>query len=461
MRKKETQSMNKQILIIDDQQRILKSLKRNLEHHNYRVECAQNSTETLNILKSSKSDLILLDVMLGKEKGIELLSKLKEDYPQIPIIMITGHGTIEMAVEAVKLGAYDFLEKPLLFKKLLITIERALELTEIKKENDSYKEINGSQFLTTDRTTIEMIEKARRIASTKLPILIYGESGTGKEVLTKELHEASPLKNKPLLQINCAAISESLLDSELFGHSKGAFTGAHADYTGVFEKASGGTLHLDEIADMSLETQAKILRVLENGEYKRIGEQQVRHADLRFIASTNIDLNERVQEGRFRQDLLFRLNAAVIRIPPLRERIGDVFLIAEHFLKKKSLLLDKKFQISDEVKDLFSHHLWHGNVRELRNTIDFASAVASTNTISKEDLPESFFAENSNQNKDGYIDTENTSSTRRVIRENNPEKRKIIQALEDSKYNKKKAAEMLNISRRSLYNKIARLKIEI
>ena len=452
--------MTKRIIIVDDQERILKSLKRNLTKLDYSVECAQNSQHTLDLLDSSGADLILLDVMLGKERGIELLQKLKAEYPDIPVIMITGHGTIEMAVEAVKLGAYDFLEKPLLFNKLLITITRAFELEEIKRENQSYQNIKSSGFLTNDPETRDIIERAHRIACTDLPILIYGESGTGKEILTKELHSCSNLHDKPLIQINCAAIPESLLDNELFGHTRGSFTGATTDYSGVFEKASGGTLHLDEIADMSLETQAKILRVLESGEYKRIGEQQIRHANIRFIASTNIRLDKRVNEGRFRQDLLFRLNAAVIRIPPLRERVDDIFLIAKHFLQKKSLLLGKEFELSAEVQEAFAAHIWPGNVRELRNTIDYASAVASSNMIKVKDLPERFFgipATPAGENE--TIDS--TSITRRIIRDSNQERREILQALEDARYNKKKAAEMLNISRRSLYNKIAKHKIEV
>ena len=452
--------MTKRIIIVDDQERILKSLKRNLTKLDYAVECAQNSSETLELLNSQGADLILLDVMLGKEKGIELLQKLKAEYPELLVIMITGHGTIEMAVEAVKLGAYDFLEKPLLFNKLLITINRAFELAEIKRENQSYQNIKSSRFLTADPITRDIIERAHRIAGTDLPILIYGESGTGKEILTKELHSFSALRDKPLIQINCAAIPESLLDNELFGHTRGSFTGATSDYSGVFEKASGGTLHMDEIADMSLETQAKILRVLESGEYKRIGEQQIRHANIRFIASTNIRLDQRVDEGRFRQDLLFRLNAAVIRIPPLRERIDDIFLIAGHFLQKKSLLLGKEFELSNEVKKAFSAHIWPGNVRELRNTIDYASAVAGSDTIRLKDLPERFFASPTDTaSMSEAIDS--TSITRRIIRDGNQEKREILQALEDARYNKKKAAELLNISRRSLYNKIAKHKIEV
>ncbi len=451
--------MYKSIVIVDDQERILKSLKRNLAKLDYQVECAQNTAQTLELLQEKQADLVLLDVMLGKEKGTELLQLIKSRYPDITVIMITGHGTIEMAVEAVKLGAYDFLEKPLLFNKLLITIERAFELKKIKQENQSYQQINAANFITSDPETKDIVERARRIAGTDLPILIYGESGTGKEVLTKELHAASPLSGKPLIQVNCAAIAESLLDSELFGHTRGSFTGATSDYSGVFEKASGGTLHLDEIADMSLETQAKILRVLESGEYKRIGEQRIRRADIRFIASTNIDLDERVKEGRFRQDLLFRLNAAVIRIPPLRERICDVFMIAEHFLKKKSLLLGKDFELSDEVRVAFSSHSWYGNVRELRNTIDYASAVTASNVIQLCDLPESFFAV-INDNTEAE-ETDSTSITRRIIRDGNQERCKILQALEDARYNKKRAAELLKISRRSLYNKIAKHKIEV
>ncbi len=452
--------MKKRIIIVDDQERILKSLKRNLTKLDYNVNCAQNSEQTLNLLRDDEADLILLDVMLGKEKGLTLLSDLKSKYPDMPVIMITGHGTIEIAVEAVKRGAYDFLEKPLLFNKLLITINRVFELEKIKKENKSYSDIKCTSFLTADSETREIVQRAERIAATDLPILIYGESGTGKEILTQQLHTCSALKDKPLIQVNCAAIAETLLDSELFGHARGAFTGATSDYSGVFEKASGGTLHLDEIADMSLETQAKILRILESGEYKRVGEQKIRHADIRFIASTNIDLDKRVREGRFRQDLLFRLNAAVIRIPPLRNRINDIFLISEHFLKKKTLLLGKVFSLSSEVIEAFTTHSWHGNVRELKNTIDYASAVATKDVIELTDLPESFFV-NPVQKKEITEEVDSTSITRRIIRDGNKERREILQALEDARYNKKRAAELLNISRRSLYNKIAKHKIEV
>ena len=453
--------MSKRIVIVDDQDKILKSLARNLTRLGYLVDCTQSSQETLNVCKNNIPDLVLLDVMLGSESGIDLLSKLKVLYPDIPIIMITGHGTIERAVEALKRGACDFLEKPLLFNKLLITIERIFELEDVKKENSTYKDINCAKFITGDKATQELVERAKRIAATEIPILIYGESGTGKEVLTQELHASSRRSSAPLVQINCAAIPANLLDNELFGHKKGAFTGAISDYSGVFEKASGGTLHLDEIADMSLETQSKILRVLESGEYKRIGEQLVRHANIRFIASTNIDLNERVRENRFRQDLLFRLNAAVIRIPALRERKGDIMLIAQHFLDKKAILLSRKLYLSNEVEELFKNYSWCGNVRELRNTIDYASAVCRGDTIELNDLPEGLSSGQTNCESPKNKETTSTSITTRITRNGKSEKESIIAALHEAKFNKKRAAEILSISRRSLYNKIAKHSIEV
>ncbi len=375
---------------------------------------------------------------------MEVLQQLTAVDKHPPVIMITGFGSIETAVKAVKSGAYDYVQKPLNFNKLLSTIENAVKLSELKKENRQLKsrivELSD-RIVTQDKSMLDLCHKARRLAATEIPILVLGENGTGKELLANFIHNHSNRSSRSFNCINCAAFPESLLDNELFGHEKGAYTGANGTFCGVFEKADHGTLLLDEIGDMAPTTQAKILRTLQNNEIRRIGGNKNIHIDVRFIACTNKDLDQLISKGRFREDLYYRINAATLIIPPLRARLGDIPLLVDHFLEVYAENNSKKMAgVSEKVLHCFLNYHWPGNIRELKNTINYAATMAQSDRIRIEDLP-AIFCEMEAQGAD-YNIREAT------------EKMMIMRMLKQAEYNKRKAAKLLKISRKTLYNKL-------
>jgi len=435
--------MTKEVLIIDDKVKLCKSLAMNFEEFDYTARYSTNGADALNELRAHPISVVLLDLSLGDESGIDILQSILKLKPGLPVIMITGYATLETAVEAIKLGAIDFLEKPLKFDKLFTVVENAIKLASLEKENSKLKTRISS--LTPKITMVsnqmeKIYKRAEKLAKSDIPVLIYGESGTGKELLAKFIHNNSPRAANELIQVNSAALHDNLIDSELFGHEKGSFTGADKKYIGVFEQASESTLHLDEVGDMTLATQAKILRALENKEIKRVGGNRAINVDFRFITSTNKDLKELMAENLFREDLYFRLTSAVLTLPPLRDRAEDIPLLTSEFLSDFASSNNTDcIKVDDDVMSALKAYKWPGNIRELKNTINYMATVCCDDTITIDDLPHSF-AEIAPQQQNGTLEE--------------TEKQQIIRTLRQTGNNKKKTAEILNISRKTLYNKL-------
>jgi len=401
-------------------------------------------------LQESSPDAVLLDISLGNEDGMRILKEIKQLNPHLPVIMITGFGTIKTAVAAIKSGAFDYIQKPLEFNKLMVIVENAVKMYRLKKENQNYRRKifrMTQKIITGNKKMIGICSKAERLAGTNFPLLIQGESGTGKEGMAEFIHNHSDRNSMDLLKINCAAFPENLLDNELFGHEKGAYTGAHSQFRGVFEKAAGGTLLLDEIGDMSLATQAKILRTLQNHEIRRIGSEHTLKVDVRFIASTNKDLKELIQKGLFREDLYYRLSTATIHLPPLKDRKDDIPILVRSFLEELNVdIPDRALRPGNEFLQALLEHDWPGNIRELKNTVNYTAAICMGDELSIEDLPPSFPGKELVLNSHGLL----KSSERNLI----------IKTLQQTNYNKKKTAELLKISRKTLYNKMARYELQ-
>ncbi len=377
------------ILIVDDEEGIRESLSGILEDDGYDVLTADSGEEAVRILRETSPDLIFLDIWLTGMDGIKTLQEIKAMKPDVPVIMISGHGSIELAVKATQIGAYDFLEKPLSLERALLVSKRAIEKRALERENIAllenltrkWKLIGESQKIKDLR---EQMELAARSNSR---VLIFGESGTGKEVAARLLHEKSPRDGKPFVEVNCAAIPQELIESELFGHEKGSFTGAFEKKNGKFELADGGTLFLDEIGDMSLQTQAKVLRVIETQEFQRVGGNKNINVDVRIIAATNKDLREEVKKGSFREDLFFRLNVIPLIVPPLRERKEDIPLLVEYFLDSLAAEYGKPpRKILPEALKYLQSYNWPGNVRELKNVIERLVIMTPSNIIDARNL---------------------------------------------------------------------------
>ncbi len=441
--------MLKDILIVDDNVKLAKSLARNFEQLGHAVRSATDSRGALEILGNHPVGVVLLDIVLGAEDGLSVLKEIVRRFPGMPVIMITGFGSIESAVTSVKLGAFDYAQKPLDFNKVLKIVENAIRIGELEQENSTLRnrimELSGN-IVTRNSEVLAVCEKARKLAATNISVLILGENGTGKELLASLIHNASTRASRKLVTVNSAAFPDSLLDNELFGHEKGAFTGAQSRFIGIFERARDTTLYLDEIGDMSLSSQAKILRVLQNQEIRRIGGSETIKVDVRLITSTNRDLDRLIREKRFRQDLYYRLNAAILKLPPLRERRDDIPLLVDHFLAQFSLENGKKVRfVSSEVMERLMEHAWPGNIRELRNTINYAATLTVTDRIHLEDLPACLQETRERPRGDSMLVE--------------AEKRLILRTLRETGNNKRKAAMVLNISRKTLYNKLKKYEI--
>lgn len=387
-----------EVLVVDDEPAILRTLSLSLESLGLEVESAATPLEALDIARreGTEIDLAFIDLKMHPIDGIDLMRRLQLLQPQMTPIIVTAHGTIDSAVSAIKRGAFDYLQKPFDLDDLRRVVDGALRFHRQKSflSNDPAgpSDRETESVVTEDPVMIEKIALARRAASTPLSILIEGESGTGKELFAKLIHRASDRAAGPLVRVNCAALPENLLESELFGHVRGAFTGAHQDRKGRFELADGGTIFLDEVGEIPLAVQAKLLRVLQEGEFERVGESSTRTVDVRVIAATNRQLEEEVRRGGFREDLYYRLNGITLRIPPLRERKGDISLIAGHFVSRISSGSGEPRQLADEVIRALEAHTWKGNVRELENVISRAVYLARGSVIQLDDLPEEFRA---------------------------------------------------------------------
>lgn len=378
------------VLIVDDEATIIESLEGILSDDGFEVMHAFNGYEALKKIETLSPDIVLLDIWMPGMDGIETLKEIKKIAPHLPVVMITGHGTIESAVDATKSGAYDFLEKPLSIDKVMVTINNALNFRKLEEENLYLrkKTIEKNSITGTSKTVQQLYGQIMNAAPTDSSILITGENGTGKEMVARTIHQFSSRPDKPMIVMNCAAIPEENLDSELFGHEKGAFEDATSKNKGKFELAAGGTLFLDEIGDMNINTQAKILRALESKTFQRIGGGRTLHMDVRLIASSNKDLEKEIAAGNFREDLFFRLNVIPIAVPPLRQRIQDLPLLADTFFGKLSEQSStRKKSLTKEALALLMEYEWPGNVREFKNLIERLFIMVTSDVIDIDDIP--------------------------------------------------------------------------
>ncbi len=442
------------VLVVDDEAGIRESLKDILEDEGYEVLTAANAQEAVDLFNHSSPDLVYLDIWLPDRDGLEVLEEIKAKDSSIPVVMISGHGTIEVAVKATKLGAYDFLEKPLSLERVLLTAQRAIERGRLELE---YRQLKSKlsdryQFVGRSDTVRKLREEVERVAKTSSRVLITGESGTGKELIARLIHETSPRSHQPFVEVNCAAIPQELIESELFGHEKGSFTGAHERKKGKFELADRGTLFLDEIGDMSLLTQAKVLRVIETQEFQRVGGSKNIKTDVRIIAATNKNLEEEVRKGNFREDLFYRLNVIPIHIPPLRERKEDIPVLVDYFLKTISAEYGRPPKtIKDDALQLMMQYDWPGNVRELKNAVERLVIMCPSDEITARDIAS--FKKDSTED---YFSYKTLKEAREAF-----ERDFILRKLKENNWNISRTAEILNIERSNLYRKIKSYGIQI
>lgn len=450
------------ILVTDDEKSIRNSLRDILEFEEYRVLEAESASQAFDILEEEeKVDLMLLDIKMKGTDGMEMLRKLQEGPYNFPVIMISGHGNIEVAVEATKIGAFDFITKPPDLNRLLVSIRNALERHHLTKENEGIRSqlpkvpeiIGKSKAIEKIKSNIE------KVAPTNSRVLITGENGTGKELVARWIHEKSKRKSGPFVDVNCAAIPSELLESELFGHEKGSFTGATRQRIGKFEQADSGTLFLDEIGDMSADAQAKVLRALQENAIMRVGGSKKIPVNVRIIAATNKDLQKEIENKNFREDLFHRINVIPIHIPPLRQRKEDIPLLAENYLNH---LAEKDIVFSNvsfepEALEAFKHQKWSGNVRELQNAVERLGLLAEDSVIKKEDVDQ---LTSSAPGNDNGIDTLiHEAKTFQHFKEH-AERLFLLQKLEENEWNISQTANEIDIQRSHMYNKMKKYDIE-
>jgi len=447
--------MVRRILIIDDEQGIRAALGQLLEFEGYEVRAVANAVDGIAEYQALTPHLVFLDVKMAGIDGVEALKKIKEHDPAAIVVMISGHATIQTAVEATQLGAYDILEKPLDTDRILVTLRNALQHLDLHEENARLKETIQSRYEIVGRSYAirAVLDKIDRIAKTPSRVLITGENGTGKELVARALHQQSTRAAGPFIEVNCAAIPGELIESELFGHLKGSFTGAVADRAGKFEQAHTGTIFLDEIGDMSLAAQAKVLRVLEDGVVTRIGGSKQEKVDVRVLAATNKNLETEIAEGRFREDLFYRLNVLPIHIPPLRERREDIPLLVAHFV---AVLASREGiaprTISVDAVERLTHLEWPGNVRELRNTIERLLILSAGPRITGDDVARLVGRRDPEQAGLGsLLEVKNFEEFRRAA-----ERAYLLAKLRDYDWNVSETARALDMPRSNLYKKIER-----
>lgn len=448
------------VLVVDDEESIRDSLSGALTDEGFSVLKAEDGTKALQMIGQEGPEVVLLDIWMPGIDGIETLNRIKIEHPEIQVIMISGHGTIETAVKATKLGAFDFIEKPLSLDKVILTIEHALDFRRLSEENLRLrKEIDERFEIIGHSPVIQNVrERIRMVAPADSWVLITGENGVGKELVARAIHRESSRRTNAFVGVNCAAIPEELIESELFGHEKGAFTGATARKKGKFDLADKGTLFLDEIADMSLKTQSKVLRILQEQKFERVGGERTIHVDVRVIAATNRNLEEEIRKGRFREDLYYRLNVIPIHVPALRERKEDIPLFADHFLHQFSVQHGKeKKEISPAAIEVLKDHSWPGNVRELKNLIERLVILTPRRKIEVNDLLDSLKPGSSAPPQgEAYVDGESLKeATSRFEREF------IVKRLAQNHGNIARTAEQIGIARRNLHRKIRQLGIRV
>ena len=438
------------ILIIDDEKNIRQGLAAALEMDGYNVLMADNGETGLQLALRGDIDLIITDLRMPGVSGEEVLQKVSSSSPGLPVIVLTGHGSIDSAVDAMRSGAYDFLTKPLNLDRLSLIVKRALQNRELSLQHRQLKEEldSNKSFESIIGKSAEMqkiFEMVRRVASSKASVLITGESGVGKELIANAVHNLSPRKEKPLIKVHCAALSENLLESELFGHEKGAFTGANARKRGRFELAHGGSIFLDEIGEINQNVQIKILRVLQDKRFERVGGEETVETDVRVIAATNRNLEEEITKGNFREDLYYRLNVVHIHVPPLRERKDDIPLMVSSFLKEFAKENGKNItSIDSHARSALYKYDWPGNIRQLRNCMESAVVMCAGETLTLADFPPTISANN----------TQDLVQIPNGITLEEAEKIYIQESLAANQGNKSKTAEILGIGRKTLHRKL-------
>lgn len=437
----------KTILIADDEKNMIWALKKALKDENYKIITASDGLEAYSIAASEEPDLVLLDLRMPKMDGLEVLKKLKEDDRSIPVVMITAHGTMESAIDAMKLGAIDYISKPFDIEELKLVINKALNIGSMQDQIEYLTEEltrnTGSVIIGESEKIMEVLNIVSRVASSNATVMITGESGTGKEVIANSIHFSSNRKNKPYVKINCGAIPENLLESELFGYEKGAFTGAISRKPGKFELADGGTIFLDEVGELNTDIQVKLLRAIQEHEFERIGGVETIKVDVRIIAATNRNLKEMVDSGEFREDLYYRLNVIPIELPPLRERKKDIPKLIEFFTEKFCGEIGReRLYFDEDSMNILINYEWKGNIRELENVIERLVILCQENRVRKEMLPREILYSGNHDNQ--FVLPDEGISLDEV------EKSFIIQALEKTDYNQTHAARILGITRHTL-----------
>jgi two-component system nitrogen regulation response regulator NtrX len=439
------------VLIIDDEESVRSALRMIFEYEGYECLLAQNGAAGLKIAEKDEPDLVLLDIKMPQMDGMEVLKQLRQAQPSLPVVILSGHGTVQTAVEATKLGAFDFIEKPPESERILLIARNALSQRRLTEENrrlrltfdDRYRMVGKSAGLE------KVWDAVRRAAPTNATVLITGESGVGKELVARAIHRNSLRKDEPFVQVNCAAIPEELIESELFGHEKGSFTGATEKQIGKFELAHRGTIFLDEVGDMSLRTQAKVLRVLQEGEVERIGSQKTIQVDVRVIAATNKALEDAIAKGDFREDLFFRLSVIPIHMPPLRERPDDVDVLVQHFVAQ--FAAENNFKpraFNAEAMEVLRRHPWRGNVRELKNTIERLLIMVEGDQIGADHLAEVL----RRPGDSGGLPVDAAASLRDF--KESAERAFLVQKLRESRWNISATAAAIGTPRSNLYKKL-------
>ena len=447
--------MARTVLVVDDEDSILLSIEGVLSDEGFNVICVKSGEEALDKIQELLPDIVLLDIFMPDGiDGIETLIRIKQKYPMMPVIMMSGHGTIETAVKATKLGAYDFIEKPISLDKLILSINNAIEHSVLKQEIDFIKEKEQKKYKITGQSKAikRLRDQISIVAPTNACVLITGENGTGKELVAHNIHRLSKRCNKPIIEVNCAAIPDELIESELFGYEKGAFTGATSMKKGKFDYANEGTIFLDEIGDMSLKAQSKILRILQEKRFERVGGNKSIEIDVRVIAATNKDLEQEISRGNFRKDLFFRLNVVPIRVPPLRERVEDIPELIKEFVAEFVMMtnLEPK-EFSSDAISMLKQYNWPGNVRELKNLVERLMIMTPGKIIEAKDIPPPY---------NGHAPTTDTEF-RYLLRintlkeaKNEFEKFFIESKLKEFNGNVSQTAEAINVERSYLHKKI-------
>ena len=455
--------MKSRVLVIDDEAAIRDSLRMILEYEDYQFVGAASGQEALEIVKRERPDIVLLDIKMPGMDGMEVLRKLRALDEGLPVVMISGHGNTATAVEAIRLGAIDFLDKPLSSERVIVTLRNVLRQSELSTENRDLKVAMESRYELVGQSPAlrNVLEAVTRAAPTNATVLLLGESGVGKELVARTIHRNSPRSGQRFVQVNCAAIPEELIESELFGHEKGSFTGATEKQVGKFEQADRGTIFLDEIGDMSQKTQAKVLRVLQEQEVERLGSARTIKVDVRVIAATNKNLEDAISRGEFREDLFFRLNVIPIVVPPLRERREDIPRLVQHFAKRTAEEHNLKPKRFDQAAmDALQRYRWRGNIRELRNTVERLLIMSPTEYVRVDDLPVEIRsgepARVSVAEPEGSAKGTETNTGPGTLREfkDAAERAYLVQKLRENNWNISRTAELIDTPRSNLYKKL-------